>query len=147
MFDRNKNERIIELFLFDIYIAILKIKKVANEFNSAEQLKKDFRSWDSIIREFEIIGEACKHLLNNKILDEKYRKIVDFRNQISHAYFGIDADIVWQIIHQKLGDFEKIVLSLINQVEPNLKDELIDSFTEDNKYFDFIVEKLNKLKS
>lgn len=66
MFDRNKNERIIELFLFDIYIAILK---------------------------------------------------------------------------------KKLLTSLINQVEPNLKDELIDSFTEDNKYFDFIVERLNKLKS
>lgn len=41
MFDRNKNERIIELFLFDIYIAILKIKKVANEFNKSSRTKSE----------------------------------------------------------------------------------------------------------
>jgi len=146
MFDTNKVDRDIELFIFDIYIAILKIKKVAEEFDNVEALLYDFRSWDSIIREFEIIGEASKYLLKENLLESNYRRIVDFRNQITHEYFGIDQNIVWGIIEQKIDDIENIILNLIQKIEPNLKKELIESFIEDNKYLDFVVKKLKELK-
>lgn len=94
MFDRAKLDRESELFLFDIYVAIMKIKKVAGEFKNVEDLAHDFRSWDSVIREFEIIGEAINHLLKRNIVDIQYRRIVDFRNQITHGYFGIEPAIV-----------------------------------------------------
>ncbi len=32
-------------------------KKTSDEFDNAQNLLHDFRSWDSVIREFEIIGE------------------------------------------------------------------------------------------
>ena len=92
------------------------------------------------------IGEASKYLLEGKLLDSYYRKIVNFRNQITHEYFGIDLDIVWEIIHTKLDDLEQVIIELINKIEPNLKQELIDAFIEDNKYLDFVVEKLKDLK-
>jgi len=53
-----------------------------------------------------------------------------------------DQNIVWEIINQKLEDIENIVLDLIQNIEPKLKQELIESFIEDNKYLDFVVEKL-----
>ena len=84
MFDVNKSSRNIELFIFDIYIAILKIKKVASKFNNGEDLLHSFIDWDSVIREFEIIGEASKHLFEHNLLDKQYRRIVDFRNHITH---------------------------------------------------------------
>lgn len=146
MFDVDKSSRNIELFIFDIYIAILKIKKVASKFNNGEDLLHSFIDWDSVIREFEIIGEASKHLLEHNLLDKQYRRIVDFRNHITHQYFGIDQNIVWEIINQKLEDIENIVLDLIQNIEPKLKQELIESFIEDNKYLDFVVEKLEELK-
>ncbi len=146
MFDINKVDREIELFIFDIYIAILKIKEVSSDFNSVETLLYDFRSWDSVIREFEIIGEASKYLLRDGLIGTSNRRIVDFRNQITHEYFGIDQNIVWQIIHQKLDDIETIILDLINNIKNDLKLELIDSFIEDNKYLDFVVQSLNTLK-
>ncbi len=145
MFDTDKVDRDIELFIFDIYIAILKIKKVVDEFDNVQDLLHDFRSWDSTIREFEIIGEASKYLLKNNLLDNQYRRIVDFRNQITHEYFGIDQNIVWEIIHQKLDGIESVILDLIRDIEPSLKQELIDAFIEDNKYLDFIVKSLRKL--
>ena len=83
MFDIAKVNRDIELFVFDIYVAILKIKKVAGEFDNADNLKYDFRSWDSVIREFEIIGEAGKHLIRDKLFPENYQVLVDFRNKIT----------------------------------------------------------------
>ena len=65
MFDINQVDRNVELFIFDIYVAILKIEYIVQDFSDAEKLLHDFRSWDSVIREFEIIGEACKYLLKD----------------------------------------------------------------------------------
>lgn len=77
-----------EVFAFDTYIAILKIENIARNFRNATELYKDFVFWDSVIREFEIIGEATRHLLNSSKLQEKFRVVVDFRNLLIHNYFG-----------------------------------------------------------
>ncbi len=147
MFDINKVDRKVELFIFDIYIAILKIDKVTSEFNNVEDLFHSFTDWDSVIREFEIIGEATKYLLRDKLLEKQYQEIVDFRNQITHEYFGISRDIIWFIVHHDLKDFGNVILELINKIEPNLKQELIESFIEDNIYLDFIVDSLKDLNN
>ena len=139
------SKRATEMFLFDIYIAILKIKNSAKNFNNVQDLLYSYVHWDSVIREFEIIGEASKHLIDSKILDKSYREVVDFRNQITHEYFGIDPDIVWLIIHNDLNSLEDTIVKLINNIEPNLKQELISSFIKDNSYLDFVVKKLKSL--
>ena len=146
MFDISRVDRNIELFIFDIYIAINKIKYVSQQFNNPQELLYDFISWDSVIREFQIIGEASKYLLKAKLLDNDYRKIVNFRNIITHEYFGIDTDEIWNIIHNDIDNFEKIVIELIKSIEPNLKKELIDSYINDNQYLEFIVKKLKELR-
>lgn len=146
MYDIDSKDRAVELFIFDIYIAIQKIKKVSSKFDNVEDLLHSFTDWDSVIREFEIIGEASKYLLRDQLLENSNQRIVDFRNQITHEYFGIDLDIVWGIIHQKLELFEKIIRDLISNIESNLKKELIDSFIEDNNYLDFIVNSLEELR-
>jgi len=65
------------------------------------------------MRELQIIGEATKHLLQEKFLDEDYRIIVDFRNVIVHEYFGIDPDEIWDIIQYELPPFEKSIYALL----------------------------------
>jgi len=140
------SKRKFELFLFDILIAIEKIKKVSQKFNSANDLLYSFIEWDSVIREFEIIGEATKILINEKFLPNEYRIIVDFRNLITHKYFGIDEDVVWSVIKTDLPQFEKTILDIIQKIEPHLKEKLIKSFIEDNQHLDFIVKKLKEIK-
>ena len=146
MFDIDKIDRNIELFIFDIFIAIQKIKKVSSKFDNVNDLLHSFTDWDSVIREFEIIGEASKYLLRDKLLTKDYQIVVDFRNQITHEYFGIDQDIVWATIYNDLDIFQAIILELIDNIEPNLKQELIESFIEDNYYLDFIIKSLKELK-
>jgi len=146
MFDIDKVDRNVEMFIFDIFIAIQKIKNVSSNFNNVQELLYDFTSWDSVIREFEIIGEASKYLLKNRFIEQNYKRIVNFRNQITHEYFGIDQEIVWNIIQQKLQPYENDINELISKIEPNLKEELINSFIKDNHYLDFIVKELEKLK-
>lgn len=139
------SKREVELFIFDIYVAILKIEYVSKDFSNIQDLLHDFKSWDTIIREFEIIGEATKYLINQELLNKNFQIVVDFRNLIIHEYFGIDPNEVDNIIKNDLGNFKKMILSLINNINTDLKNELIDATIEDNKYLSFIVQALQKL--
>lgn len=146
MFDINKIDRDIELFIFDIFVAIQKIKKVSSMFGNDQDLLHNFTSWDSVIREFEIIGESSKYLLKEKLLEKDYQVVVDFRNHITHEYFGIDSNIVWATINTDLNPYEKTIKKIIDDIKIELKQELIESFIEDNNYLDFVVEALKELR-
>ena len=106
------SKREVEFFIFDIFIAILKIEQTSSKFTNPQNLLYSYTDWDSVIREFEIIGEASKYLLNENILQQEHRVVVDFRNVIIHEYFGIDPDEVWDIIHYKLKNFKKVILKI-----------------------------------
>ena len=140
------SKRIMEFFLFDIFVAIRKIEQTCKDFRTAQELLYDYKAWDSVIREFEIIGEATKQLINSNIIDDSKRDIVDFRNLLIHNYFGIDPDEVWDIIQNDLKDFKKYITQLIESTDKSLKEKLIDSFIDHNSYLDFIVKDLEKLR-
>ena len=139
MFKRDK-----ELFLFDVLIAILKIEEVSKKFLNSQDLLYSFTDWDSIIREFEIIGEASKHLIKSNTLSKDYQEIVDFRNIIIHEYFGIDAEEVWDIIHDDLMYFKDVIVNLIKNIETQSKKLLVSSYKQDNKHLRFITDYLDK---
>lgn len=67
----------------------------------------DTKTVDAVIRNFEILGEACKSVsvdiqLGNPLIE--WRKISDFRNILIHDYFGINHETMWKIIHDELSD-------------------------------------------
>lgn len=71
---------------------------------------------DAVIRNFEIIGEAAKKI--PKTIQEKYpeipwRKMYGLRNLITHEYFGIDYEMIWEIaknnLPQNLADLQTII--------------------------------------
>jgi len=137
--------REVEMFVFDILVAILKIEDTSKRYTNVEDLLYNYNNWDSVIREFEIIGKASKHLIKNEIISNEYQKIVDFRNKISHEYFGIEAAEIWNIIHHNLPEFKILIVSTINSIDKELKKELTNSFIEDNKYLNFIVKYLEEM--
>jgi len=136
------SKRVYELFLFDVYIAILKIKYVANNYGDAESLKYDFVAWDSIIREFEIIGEAVNVLIKNDYLTKENQIAVDFRNLLIHHYFGVDADEIWDVIENDLPSLEQIIIEKIQDMNKDLQKELAESIIVENKHLFFVVDKL-----
>ena len=139
------SKRVYELFLFDIFIAILKIEYVSNKFEDADSLKHDFVSWDSVIREFEIIGEATNTLIKNSFLSKENQIVVDLRNLLIHHYFGIDADEIWDVIKNDLREFKNLILTKIDAIENDLKKELIASIFQENQHLNFISEEINTL--
>ncbi len=70
-----------------------------------QHFKWDYKTVDAVIRNFEIIGEASKNL--PKIIKDKYtyvpwEEMYRLRNRISHEYFGVDYEIIWDIATKQL---------------------------------------------
>ena len=101
-----KEQRDIALFIVDIFVSIVKIKEYVNPFNDEDEFRHSSLHWDASIRQLEMIGEALNNLLKDEsfasLSPNYFRKIVNFRNVISHGYFGIDTEEVWDVISHKL---------------------------------------------
>ena len=72
---------------------------------SFEKFRDDRKTCSAVIREFEIIGEAVGRLpdtVKQKHPDVEWQDIKDFRNLLTHEYFGVDLEIVWKIIREDL---------------------------------------------
>lgn len=108
-------------------------------------LKHDFVSWDSVIREFEIIGKATNTLIKNNFLNKENQIVVDLRNLLIHHYFGIDADEIWDVIKNDLQEFKNLIMQTINKIEFSLKQELAISMIEENKHINFMTSKIQAL--
>ncbi len=94
------SERDPRLFCDDILDSGNAILEFVEGF-SFDDFCDDRRTYSAVIREFEIIGEAVGKLpesFRKKRPDVEWRDIKDFRNLLSHEYFGVDLEIVWNVI-------------------------------------------------
>jgi uncharacterized protein with HEPN domain len=68
---------------------------------------------DAVIRNFEILGEASRKLLDSEpdavstFPSIPFAAIYAMRNQLSHGYFAIDPDIVWKVIERDIPDLRR----------------------------------------
>jgi uncharacterized protein with HEPN domain len=72
------------------------------------------------IKQMEIIGEASNHLsddIKSKFTSVEWEQIVGMRNIFVHEYFGVDLNIVWEIIKNDIPDLKIKVLEIINKIE------------------------------
>ena len=100
-----------ELYLEDIKEAVRKIINFTDGL-SFEEFLKDEKCTDAVIRNLEVIGEAAKNIppeIKNGYPGVEWRKISDLRNLIAHEYFGIDYEIIWDIVQNKLPDLREII--------------------------------------
>lgn len=81
-------------------------------FLKDEKLKRAFA------RSLEIMGEAAKNV--SKSLREKHpgvewEKIAGLRDKLIHHYFGVDWDLIWDIIRNKLPDLKTKIESILKE--------------------------------
>lgn len=115
MSERQKNNRDFIFLLEDILLSISRIEEYMNELNFAD-FKRDYKTVDAVIRNFEIIGEAAKNVpewIKSKYPLVPWKEMYYMRNKISHEYFGIDYEIIWDIVINYLPENKKELIFII----------------------------------
>ncbi len=106
-----------KLFLEDILESINAIEDYI-KYIDFEYFRKDRKTYQAVIREFEIRVEATKNIykdLKEIYPDYHWRIIIDFRNMITHGYFGIDFLTVWNTAHYDLAELKKIIEKILKE--------------------------------
>ena len=97
------------MFLEDIQISMSRIAEYIEGYDF-KLFRKDQKTVDAVIRNFEIIGEASKNLndeIKEKYPDVPWEEMYYLPNRVSHEYFGVDYEIIWDIATNHLPGNKK----------------------------------------
>lgn len=87
------------MYLADIQTAMIRIAEYIEGY-SFPDFKKDYKTVDAVIRNFEVIGEASRNLpvdIKTKYPEVPWDEMYLLRNKVSHEYFGVDYEIIWDV--------------------------------------------------
>ncbi|MCH7559206.1 MAG: DUF86 domain-containing protein [Planctomycetes bacterium] len=110
------SERPINLLLNDIRQAIDRIEQYIKNL-SFDAFSDDQKSVDAVVRNLEIIGEAASRLpdeFKEKYSEIEWYKVVGLRHRIVHEYFGIDLEIIWQILQKDLPELKSKLMQIMS---------------------------------
>ena len=71
-----------------------------------------------MIRNFEIIGEAVKHIsddLRRQHPSVPWKQIAGMRDEMIHEYFGVDLTIVWDTVQNDLPKLKQVIDQLVSE--------------------------------
>ena len=105
-----------KVYLQDILDASEKIREYTKGL-TLRTLSADTRTLDAVIRNLEVIGEAVKKLpaaLRARHPEIEWMKIAGLRDVLIHEYFGIDEEIIWDIVQNKIPALQKAVREMLN---------------------------------
>ena len=80
-------------------------------FESDETLQRAF------VRSLEVIGEAVKKLpeeFRAEHPEVEWRPIARMRDRLIHGYFGVDYQLVWDVVKQKIPDLRRNIHHFLN---------------------------------
>ena len=106
-------------FLLHILEAIVDIRASIKGCTKAFFVKnRDVR--DANIRRIEIIGEAVKNIsqdIKKKYPSVEWKKVAGARDIMIHHYFGVDLDIVWEILTKDVPKIERNIKDIVLKIK------------------------------
>jgi uncharacterized protein with HEPN domain len=97
-----------DLLIEDMRAAIRKIERYTTGMDQ-EQFRQDEKTVDAVVRNLEILGEATRQLpedFTTRHPGVPWRQMAGLRNRIVHDYFGLDLEIIWEVIRHDLPELQ-----------------------------------------
>ena len=113
------------LFLEDMLDAIEAISRYTNSLD-IKSFIDDRKTVDAVIRNLEILGEPANQVpesFKNKNVNIDWRGMIGLHNSLIHGYFGVDENILWQIIQSDLPDLKSQLIELQSKLVPRQLNE------------------------
>ena len=108
------SRRSVDLLIEDLWEAVEKVERYTHGFDH-DRFIQDEKTIDSVVRNFEIIGEAAGKLppaFRDSHPDIPWNKIIGLRHRIVHDYFDIDVEIIWHILKMDIPLFKQNLLRI-----------------------------------
>jgi uncharacterized protein with HEPN domain len=112
----SKSRRALD-YLLDIQDAIDRALEYTNGL-SWDVYLQDRKTQDAVVRNLEVLGEATKNIpedLRLRYHDIPWSEMSGTRDRLIHHYFGINQEIVWQIIQKDLPGLKQQIAELIHE--------------------------------
>ncbi len=104
-----------KLYLFDIVAAMESIERFI-EGMTFEEFQKDDKTSSAVLRKFEIIGEASRSIpeeVKRKHPDVPWKEMSGMRDRLIHAYFGVDYNLVWVTIKNRVPLARQVIQKIL----------------------------------
>ena len=106
-------------FIQDILKAINDIDKFVGNMDF-EEFCKDGKTKSAIVWQIHIIGEATKNV--PKSITDRYKEVpwkymARIRDKIAHLYFGIDYEIVWDVVKNKFPEVKPLIEKILKEIK------------------------------
>ena len=89
---------------------------------SKERFMQDETLQRAFVRSLEVIGEATKNIsaeLRQKYSHIDWRAIAGMRDRLIHHYFGVDYDIVWDAVTNRIPSLQQEIQRIIQSESNN----------------------------
>jgi uncharacterized protein with HEPN domain len=112
------SSREVTLYLEDMITGCADILEFTHGISSANELTTDRRTFLAVVRCLEIIGEASRQVpqeFKDNHGEIPWREISSLRNIIAHEYFGLDQEILWDVVQTQIPDLHSKLKKIHNE--------------------------------